>query len=87
MSAEGVVDRAKLDDPKIQFYLTPKRVGQILRELDFDIAHTRRGNEVSIQPGRLTSHVKKYGLALPGDGVNDVNDLERDTSRSNEEVQ
>jgi hypothetical protein len=50
------------EDPELERTLSPKRVGNILRDLGFTTNHTRRGSEVSIDSTALEGLCQKFGI-------------------------
>jgi hypothetical protein len=67
---DDIIENDSGDDPNLQRWLTPKRASAILRSMGFETHHTKRGSEVSIEPGRLAGLCQRFGLNAH-DSVND----------------
>jgi hypothetical protein len=57
-----VVELKGGEDPELQRTLTPRRAGDILRELGFRTTHTNRGSQVSIEPATLDGLCQRFDL-------------------------
>ncbi|MBS1824151.1 MAG: hypothetical protein JST93_02405 [Acidobacteria bacterium] len=53
----------KIDDPKLEYWLNPRRTGQLLREIGFETPHSNKGSKVVITPEKLASLKKRFGIA------------------------
>ena len=50
------------NDPQLQRWLSPKKASNILRSMGFHTHHTNHGSEVTIDPERLSTLCKRFGV-------------------------